>query len=136
MLFAVLAAAAALVGVDRPIVSGADYAQACQGLDARQQAACMSYLAAVIATADAFHADSLRQMGRPVGETTSFMCPTEGFEGVQLHSLTAIAAQPELAASPAALGILSGLLDAYPCTEEPSEPDPLEGLGRLPGLAD
>jgi hypothetical protein len=114
--------AAALIGVDRPIVSGADFLEACAGGDSRQQIACTAYFSAVVATADAFHAQSFR--GTEEGEH-SFICPAPGTD-VEAAALSAIQQDPDSVVGPAPLGILSGLLDAFPCdgpAPEPAEPD-------------
>jgi hypothetical protein len=114
--------AAALVGVDRPIVSGSDFLAACVSKDNRQQIACTAYFSAVAATADAFHGQTFR--GTEQGEH-SFICPGPGAD-VETAALSAIQADPNSAAQPAPLGILSGLLDAFPCDQpapEPVEPE-------------
>jgi hypothetical protein len=107
-----LVLAAALAGVDRPIVSGADYLATCEGDDIRQAVACRAYLDGVVTTAQAFHASSQQSTGEP---ETAFICPGDSTVNMQEAALSLILADPSYKARPAAVGILGGLLDAYPC---------------------
>jgi len=116
-----LVMAAALVGVDRPIVTGADYLEACGGRDPRQSAACRAYFSGALATAQIFHARSAAEADAPA----NFICPDHPDVDMQDASVSMILAEPGYLTRPAALGILAGLLDTYPCdpVPAPSEAD-------------
>ena len=122
--------AASLVGIDRPIISGADFLAACTSRDSRQLIACTAYFTGVVATAAAFRAQS-----SAASEEQSFICPgpEANPEGA---SVEGIQNDPSLASQPATLGILKSLLDAFPCTgpagpedNPPNSGDEMGGIG-------
>ncbi len=122
--------AAALVGVDSPIVTGADYLQACQGRDPRQAVACRAYFDGVVGTAQAFHEQSFPE----AGGASTFICPDDPSVDMENASLSVILADPATLTRPAALGVLAGLLKTYPCSEPEAaanSPDDLSGLNGL-----
>ena len=118
--------AAALVGVDKPIDSGADYLQACEGKDPRQRAACTGYFSGVVATAEAFHAQS----AQAAGEVDSpFICAAEDGQDEREASLSVIRRDDGMRQVSAVVGILSGLLEAYPCSDSAAPETPAELVG-------
>lgn len=126
----ILVLAAALAGVDSPIVTGADYLQACQGRDPRQAVACRAYFDGVVGTAQAFHEQSFPEAGR----ASTFICPDDPSVNMQDASLSVILADPANLTRPAALGVLAGLLKTYPCPEPEAAANDPDDLGGLNGL--
>jgi hypothetical protein len=119
-----LVLAAALAGVDTPIVTGADYLAACEGQEPRQKVACLAYFTGVVGTAQVFHEQSSLDSAEAA---RSFICPDDPRVDMEPASLSRIRSDPSYLRRSAALGVLAGLLDTYPCPAPAPMPEPDDG---------